>query len=394
MKHFVFWLWIGFTIFVGVAAAHEQTPKASKRPVPNSKNVIAKFAVAREGDLMLIPVVIGESEYQFLLDTGSVANVLSTSLVEKLGPLKRSARPSPKGFPPMYEMPEATLAGTNLSVTGDAAKVDLTPLCRASGHDIQGMLGMTFLKDHVIELDFDAGSVAFLNAAPKTDAKTFPLDRDPFGRGTVRLEVLPKKSIPFLIDTGMASPGVGEMTAALFDELLEAERLKVMSPKIKSLTVGGVVSNRKGQLDVFRLGEFEHRNLRVSDGTVNGLGLFYLARYKVTLDFVGDQVYFERGKHFSAPSLFDASGMILSRSDGKTFVDRVQPDEPAFVAGIREDDVLTHFNGERANGLSLFTIRQSLSRIDETVRLSFERSGESRECQLLLKNWQNAILAK
>ena len=184
----------------------------------------------------------------------------------------------------MYQLSDATLAGTNLSVAGDVAKIDLELLRHMSGYDIQGMLGMNFLKDHVIEFDFDGGSVTFLESPPKINTQFFPLVRDGFDRRSVRIEVLPGRSIPFLIDTGMASPGIGEMTSSLFDELLQAERLNVLGPQAKTLTVSGVVSNRKAQLDVFKLGEFEHRNLRASDGTLNGLGLFYLSRYKVTLD--------------------------------------------------------------------------------------------------------------
>ena len=392
MNRFVLALWTGFTLFAGVATAQEETPASGLLSSANARNVIAKFPVARQGDLLVIPVAIGESEYPFMLDTGAFATVLSASLAEKLGPLKRSTRSYPKGVPPMYQLPDATLAGTNLSVAGDVAKIDLEPLRHMSGYDIQGMLGMNFLKGHVIEFDFDAGSVTFLESAPKNNAKAFPLDRDVLGRRTVRIEVVPGKSSSFLIDTGMASPGIGEMTSSLFDELLDAERLNVLGPLAKTLTVGGVVSNRKAQLDVFKVGDFEHRNMRVSDGTLNGLGLFYLARYKVTLDFVNDQAFFEPGKRFSAPPEFDASGMIISRFKGKTLVDRVHPDGPAYAAEVRTGDVLTHLNGHPVNDYSLFVIRQALAQPERTLKLSFERSGEKHEYQMTLRNWQKAVL--
>lgn len=392
MNRALFLLWVGLVLCVNVASAQEQPAQPNRRSSPQPQNVIAKFAVARQGDLLRIPVEIGGSEYEFLLDTGAMANVLDKSLAEKLGPLKRSRRSYPQGVPPLYQLPVAKLGGTDIAVTGDTALVDLAELRRMSGYDIQGLLGINFLQTFVLELDFDNGSVSFLEAAPQRKAKPFHLSRDPHDRRMLLIDILPDRSVPFLVDTGMASPGVGELTSAVFDELLEANRLTLLGPEAKTLTLAGVVSNRKAQVDVFKLAGFEHRNLRVSAGTLNGLGLRFLSRYKVTLDFVNDQAWFEPGQRFSAPAMFDSSGMIFSRTDGQTIVERVHPDGPAFAAGIKAGDVLTHLNGHPLSEHTLFTIRQVLCRPERTLKFTLERSGESHVCELTLKNWQKAVL--
>lgn len=392
MNCFTHSLWIGLAIWAGAVSAQEPSPDKSTRSAKHDRNVIAEFRVARSGDFLLIPVVIGDNKYHFILDTGAATTVLCTSLTEMLPPLKRSTQPSTQGLSQRYEMPDAILAGTALRVTGDATKFDLSELRRMSGYDIKGFLGMTFLDSHIIELDFDTGLVSFLAARPKVDSHAFPIERDELNRPTIRTEVAANKSVAFLIDTGMATAGVGEMASSLFDELLGAEQLVLVGPKAKTLTVSGVVTNRKAQLNTFKMGDSQHQNLRVNEGNLNGLGLDYLSRYKVTLDLVNDQAFLEPAKRFSEATVFDASGMIVSRIEGKTVVERVHPDGPAFAADIRAGDVFTQINGRQVNDHSLFALRRALSRPDQTVALSLERSGESRVSEFTLKNWQKAVL--
>src|SRR5690349_12251002 len=116
-------LCLGLALWAGVTSAQERTPGTSSRSAKDDGNTIAQYRVARSGDLLLIPVVIGETEHQFMLDTGAMATVLSHSLTETLAPLKRSSRSFPKGLAQRYELPDARLAGTKLRITGDATKL-------------------------------------------------------------------------------------------------------------------------------------------------------------------------------------------------------------------------------------------------------------------------------
>lgn len=390
MSCFTHLLWIALAVWTGTVSAQESTPDTNTRFAKNDRNVIAEFRVSRSGDFLLIPVVIGNNEHLFMLDTGAVTTVLCTSLTETLPPLKRRTQLSKERLGQRYEMPDAILAATSMRVTGDVAQFDLSELRRMSGYDITGLLGMSFLDGHIMELDFDAGLVSFLAVPPKVDNHAFPIERDELNRPTIRVNFATGQSVPFVIDTGMSTLGVGEMNSSLFGGLLGDKEIVLVGPKAKTLTVSGVVTNRKGQVNTFKMGDFEHQYLRVNEGVFNGIGLDYLSRYKVTLDFVNDQAFFTPGHRFSEASEFDASGMILSRNAGETVVERVHPDGPAFAADIRPGDVVMQFNGRQVTDQSLFSLRKAFSRPDRTVALTLERSGQSRVCEFTLKNWQNA----
>jgi hypothetical protein len=394
MRFSITWM-LSLLLLSGLVTAADE-PSLNARTQSNNRaideNVLAKFPVARHGDVLTIPVVIGETKYQFLLDTGSVTNVLDESIFRRVQPLRRVRGVYPSGGPPIYQMPAARLDSADIDVTGDTAVVDLKELRHLSGLEIHGFLGMTFLKDLVLELDFDGGSVAFLKHAPQIERRSMSLTQDRFHRPLIDVEITPQQRIPFLIDTGMATPGVGEVSSSVFDELLTADRLGLLTARTNTLTVSGTTTNRKAQLDVFKLGDFEHHNLRVSGGSINGLGLRYLSRFKVTLDLANDRAWFEPGQRYGALPTFDASGLAIARRYDQTMIDRVFPDSPASEAGLEKGDVITHFNGRSVESDSLFILRLALCKIDAPLDITYQRKGEQHTCRITLTNWQHAVL--
>ena len=58
------------------------------------------------------------------------------------------------------------------------------------------------------------------------------------------------------------------------------------------------------------------------------LGLGYLSRYRVTLDFPGDRIYLERGKHFGELNETDLSGASVIRIGRDTIVRKDRPSFP------------------------------------------------------------------
>lgn len=350
--------------------------------------MIAQLSVARHGDLLIVPVSIRGEQYPFILDTGSMANAIHASLADRLSPLKRSSRRYPEGSPSLYELPAATISGTELSVTGDAAQFDLDQVSRMSGHQIQGILGMGFLDGRIIDFDFDAGTVTFLKSVDRQKSAGIPVRRDSVRRPTISIELDSETRRDFIIDTGMLAPGIGEVTPSLFRALQDNGRLVLTGPPPRVTTVAGQVVSKKGRLDVFRLADFEHHGLRLTSGPVNALGLRYLSRFHMTLDLVNDQVYFRPGKRFDASPVYDASGMIVTRAGGKTVVEKIHPDGPAAAADIRVGDVITLIDKNPVDDESLFELRQFLSRPTRIVTISIARANQELERRLELRHWQ------
>lgn len=373
-------------VFASMCGATFGSEPASEADVKNS--VLAEFKIATEGDVLLVPVDIDTQRCLFLVDTGSATNVIDSKLARSLAPLRSSSRRYPSGFPSMYEFPNARLSDTSIAVTDDAAIVDLSELRRMSGYPIQGMLGISFLRRFVVDIDFDNGVLQFLDVDTAPKPKSIRITRDPHQRPVLVVELTMDETTPFLIDTGMALPGVGEFKARTFDEMLQAGRLRPLDHETKVATVSGVVTRRKAVFDTFRIGPFEHHGLRVTAGSVNAVGLRLLSRYHVRFDFAHERGWFEPGSRFDAEPIFDASGLTIARDEGKTFVLSVAANSPAETAGFRSGDELLRFNQRPLRDQTLFKIRKALCREGTTLSVERFQNDKTEVVPLTLSDWQ------
>jgi hypothetical protein len=380
-------------VILGCMSPHVQGEEplrpAVRSPIRGLGNIVAEIAVARQGDLLLVPVTIGGRKVKFVLDTGAVATVLDSSVAKQIGPLTPSQKNYSADFPEMFQLPESTIDGSDLHLTGDAACFDLSDLRTASGHDVGGLIGMNFLKRHVLQIDFDRGWLRFL----KPDTVDLPMgtlmSRDRFNRPMLGVELIAGQTTSMLIDTGMAAPGVGEVNQAIFNELLVDRRVTIKGPAARTATVAGESIGRKGKLDRFQFSRFEHEQLGIREGTVNAVGLNFLSRYAITMDFPNDMLYLEKSNRFPAKTAFDRSGLVVLRLDGKTKVDKVHHDGPAFASGIQEGDEILRVAGERADVYTMLQLRRLLAKEDQRVHLVVRHGGEVREIDLLLEDWQH-----
>jgi S1-C subfamily serine protease len=116
------------------------------------------------------------------------------------------------------------------------------------------------------------------------------------------------------------------------------------------------------------------------------LGLGFFRRHNVTFDFANQILYLEPSQGFSTPDKEDMSGLHLLRQDGITFVYSVDENSPAFVGGIKPNDVIKLVNGQNASSLTLKTIRRALQSHDgDRVELQVRRGNDLLNFEFTLK---------
>jgi hypothetical protein len=131
-----------------------------------SNGEVAFGEIGRRSAMLLVPVYIdGKGPYQFVLDTGATLTCIDESLAAALG--------LPNRFGPLGSAAGATQAGQVRLVriaslrTGNAEEkaieacvLDLQHL-QSLGQNVQGLLGLNFLRDYRVALDFERGVVTF-----------------------------------------------------------------------------------------------------------------------------------------------------------------------------------------------------------------------------------------
>ncbi len=259
---------------------------------------------AGRGGLLIVPVRLeGGEGLPFVLDTGSSFTLLDKSLEPKLG--KRTGTASVQSWGvsqklPVFAAPRLYLGGAPL-VTGDqVVSDDCKKMPSDSDHPIMGMLGIDCLKHYCIQLDFAAGKIRFLEPEHVNAAelgKAFPITYVG-GRPFVHHDgLVAGMGTNSLIDTGYDTDGV-------INELGPG-------PSYFEERVWG------GQT---------YTNLLIGTGGYV-LGLRFLARHLVTLDFLNGTMYLRQQ---SVGPLPGGNFMVLQTT-------RIEALEPLLRAVVHDD---------------------------------------------------------
>jgi hypothetical protein len=226
-------------------------------------------------------------EVVFMVDTGSPITILDDSFVPRLG---KQVGTMPVNFvgqkqqaAEIYAAPKLLLGNVPLSTDSYVA---CTPLKNFNKY-FQGILGMDCLQDYCIQFDFTAGKVRFLDSAETNAAswgKMYPLTLSRTGPHQQLIHPLIHQAGFFgndtnlLIDTGCHVDGLvnkgesGEVIGAWLLSFLGCGRFH-----------SGVWDGEK----------YSHIKVAPVDH-VNVLGLRFLARHLVTLDFPNQKMYLKQ----------------------------------------------------------------------------------------------------
>ncbi len=275
---------------------------------------------AGRGEYLIVPVrVESGEEMPFTLDTGSSVTLLDKSLEPRL--VKRPYTVEDNVFGVSYEAdvcaaPNLYLGKALLRMRGtNVLLLDQRQISPGANPPIMGIIGIDILEHYCIQLDFERGKVRFLAEQPATQkdwGKPFPLGRLASGCFWVPGNLAGMENQTFgtpvsMVDTGCSYDGW--MTPGLFEQWAGkvAPDVRVRFPT--GLLGGETYSNI---LDLRGIGTSV---IETGDHTIaNGLGLHFLARHLVTLDFPNRTMYLKRASALSLrPKNFKAALRVLQR---------------------------------------------------------------------------------
>ncbi len=252
--------------------------------------------IARTGKLIVMLRLEGGEELPFYVDTGSPTTIFDKSLEPKLGQRLADATISNFGAKEnggLYNAPRLYLGDTLLMMTDNGV---VTWDCKATsihiGRPIMGILGMDVLENYCIQLDFAAGKMRFLDPHQLNRAKlgnAFPISFSTAGQGLKDLvrpyvhnvSLIGGEGADQLIDTGY--PG---------DAAVKSFRQEIAEHRLRE---GDVVHGHNGRIWISKCGwnNETYTNLLVGEGA-SLMGLRFLARHLVTLDFPDRMMYLKQ----------------------------------------------------------------------------------------------------
>lgn len=227
-------------------------------------------------------------ELPFVVDSGTSGTIIDKSWAPKLGKPTGESEYTHWGVKSRaysYAAPKFYLGGARLLMTGsNVTALDLNKDLPESGHPIMGILGMDVLRHYCLQIDFSADKLRFLDSqhADKSKwGKAFPIvwlnSHD--ARPAVAQNLLGLRGPHSLIDTGFNSGGW----------LMPGYYLRWTNRAVVPRPGEARSPNARFAGEGYPLVSIARQAVE-SDG----IGLRFLARHLVTLDFPGRKLYLAR----------------------------------------------------------------------------------------------------
>jgi predicted aspartyl protease len=369
----------------------------------SSNNATIPFEYTDDDNEILKVSVNGSPPLNFTVDTGSdVFAIITARQARNLG-LTAGNNYKVGVAGNVGEIEAASIPSANLTLTGVEAlnqriEVLITDVqANNDGTEIDGVLGLEFLKHFVVEIDYEGKTIKLFSPDSYRYSgrrEVIPIRiRD--GSPEVRMKLITPggKTIEsyFEIDTGMSST-VYLKTTTVNRYDLAADMRTIQAPT--DIEANGEFNRRIGRAKSLQLGQFILENPTVSlaqnvEGDGGTVGEEILRRFKVIFDFSHHRMILEPNSHFKDPYEEDMSGISLTPENGngaKLFrVRQVVAATSASEAGLQPDDLITAIDGQPASNFTEGRIEHMFKQEGREFALTVKRGEKVISVRLKLR---------
>ncbi len=268
------------------------------------------------------------------------------------------------------------------------------------GQDFDGIIGSEFIKQFVLELDYQAHTIKLYDKdkfSYSGTGESIPITFNSSGHPIIEGEVTPVGSTPvsgkFVLDVGSGG------ALALYSPFVTGHNLLGANlPTIKAIGVGGAggeVSARIGRVSELKIGTFkisrpitlfaeDKAGAFASPALVGNIGQQIAGKFRLFFDYSHKRIIFEPNDSFaeSFDRAFGGVAIVAEGSDYRTFrIADVLEDSPGTEAGLQKDDVITAIDGKAAADLSLTKVLE-LFEHPTAYKLTVLRGGQTLQVTL------------
>jgi len=336
---------------------------------------------------IIVPVRVNRSRpLSFVLDTGATRAIIRMDVAKELG-LSLEGNVSGGGAGEGRQTGQL-VKGATWSLVGlervsqpVVLALPMPELSPALGRDVDGIIGGEFLRQFVVETDYQARFIRFHD--PRTfvyhgAGEMVPIEFTPDGHPAVKATVTPQGASPiersFMFD-------IGSGAALVLHSPFVAE-YRLPGPDVKTLRAiggagaGGRTAGRLGRVAALKIGSFSISNpitlfsedkagAFANPSLAGNIGARIASRFRIFFDYGRRRMILETSPTFAEPIDYAFSGIALraERPDYHTFrVREVLEASPATEAGLAVGDVIVSVDGTTADKLTLAAINEMLEK--------------------------------
>ena len=361
-------------------------PGARRQDRSGAPDVVAiPFELA--GRHIIVKVTVGASRpLSFVFDTGAHAAIIRMDVAKELG-LRLEGEVRSGGAGPGTQTgsfvrgAQWSLVGLSGGAQPLSLALPLPELSPAAGRPLDGIIGGEFIREFVVELDYQAKALrlhkpeSFKYTGP---GESIPIDFVNISHPTLAATVTPAGGQPverrFMLDVGSG------LALALHSPFVSEQNL--LGPDSRTIRAiggagaGGKVTGRLGRIESLQIGSFridrpitmfaqDTAGAFANAALAGNIGAQIAMRFRLYLDYGRRRIILEPSPLLGEPFDRAFSGLAVRAygPDYRTFrVTDVLEDSPATDADIRQDDVITSVNDIPATQLTLATILEMFER--------------------------------
>jgi hypothetical protein len=369
------------------SAAMRTAPAAVQTPAKAASTVRATIPFELNNKHIIVNLKVNNSRpLGFVLDTGDQVAIIDLDLARRLD-LKLSGEVRVGGAGASIQrgafVQDATFTIDELPGFSQPVRMALPlngVLAPRAGRDFDGIIGEEFIKEFVVEIDYQA-QVLKLHDKEKFvyngPGESIPI-RLVNGHPVLEAEVTPAGSAPlkgkFLFDIGAG------LALALYSPFVAENRL--LGPEAKTIRslggagAGGETSGRLGRVTELKFGNYtikspitlfseDKAGAFASTQLAGNIGARVANKFRLFLDYDRKRIIFEPNSTFAAPYDHAQSGLSVVAEGGDYRVFRVRAvleNSPASEAGLQKDDIITTVNNQTAADLTLSKLNEMFER--------------------------------
>ena len=249
------------------------------------------------------------------------------------------------------------------------------------GQDFDGIVGSEFIKQFVVELDYQARVIKLYDKDKfnySGPGESIPITLNSAGHPLIEAEVTPVGSTPvtgkFVLDIGSGG------ALALYSPFVAGHNLLGANlPTIKAIGVGGAggeVTARIGRVSELKIGRFrisrpitlfaeDKVGAFASPALVGNIGQQIAGKFRLFLDYSHQRIIFEPNDSFKETfdRAFGGLSIVAEGKDYRTFrIAEILENSPGTEAGLQKDDIITAIDGKGAADLSLTNVLELFER--------------------------------
>jgi hypothetical protein len=281
-----------------------------------------------------------------------------------------------------------------------AMAIPLGRMAARFGHDFDGIIGSDFIKQFVVEVDYQARVLKLHNREKfvySGSGESIPIQFNSHGYPLIEADLTPRGGQPikgkFVFDLGSSG------ALALHSPFVKEHGLLGLNHHtIRAIGIGGAGGQSVGRIG--RVGELKIGKFKIAEpmalfsqdtagafanaALAGNIGQRIASKFKLFLDYERQRIIFEPTANFKDPFDNTQSGLALITEGEKRSIIRITEvleNSPAFEAGLLKDDQILSVNDKDVSALSITKLGEIFER-PGTYRLNVRRGDKTVELKM------------